>query len=91
MRGFLSKVGHPETDFSVVFRALLTSVKQNFQEFAMENQREGAVGATVVADHRAESLAETRKEWLAPELRKVEIAEVTAASSGVIMDGSHSS
>ena len=57
----------------------------------MENHKEGAVGATVVADHRAEGLGEIRKEWLAPELRKVEIAEITASGSGVIMDGQSSS
>jgi len=57
----------------------------------MDNHIERAVGATVGVEHRTESLAETRKEWLAPELRKVEIAEITAQGSGVIPDGMSSS
>jgi len=57
----------------------------------MDNDIERAVGATVGVEHRTESLAETRKEWLTPELRKVEIAEITAHSSGVIFDGTFSS
>src|ERR1700758_1962588 len=50
-------------------------LEQNFQEVAMENRVERAVGEKVGLEHRSEGLSEARKEWLAPELRKVEIAE----------------
>ena len=45
----------------------------------MENHVEDAVGATVGVQGGAEGVAETKGKWVAPELRKFEIAEVTAA------------
>ena len=53
----------------------------------MENHIERPAGATVGVEHRAEGLAETRKEWRAPELRKVEIAEITAHNIAFFNDG----
>jgi hypothetical protein len=43
----------------------------------MENHVEHAVEATVGAQRSAEGVDEMRKKWVAPELRKFEIAEVT--------------
>lgn len=46
----------------------------------MENHLERAVEATIGAERGAEGVSsEKRKQWVAPELRKFEIAEVTAA------------
>ena len=57
----------------------------------MENEFEPAVGGTVGVERRPEGSAETRKEWLAPELRKVEIAEITALTGTTRIDGSMTS
>jgi hypothetical protein len=45
----------------------------------MENEVEPVVGGTVGAEHGPEGNSETRREWVAPKLRKVDVAEVTAA------------
>jgi hypothetical protein len=57
----------------------------------MENEFEPAVGGTVGVERHPEGSAETRKEWLAPELRKVEIAEITALNGFTTTDGPMSS
>jgi hypothetical protein len=58
----------------------------------MENHGERAVEATVGVERGDEGVAETTKKWVAPELRKFEIAEVTAANITVNPpDGSFSS
>jgi hypothetical protein len=44
----------------------------------MENEVEPAVGGTVGAEHGPEGSSKTRREWVAPKLRKVDVAEVTA-------------
>jgi hypothetical protein len=53
----------------------------------MENRIERAVGEIVPLEHRGDGPAETRKEWLAPELRKVAIAEITAHNIAFVNDG----
>jgi hypothetical protein len=57
----------------------------------MEHHAERAVEATVGAEHRAEDFAETRKEWMTPELRKFEISEITANGGSLSSDGIMSS
>ena len=57
----------------------------------MESYVGRAVGATVGAEHRTEDSAETRKEWVTPELRKFEISEITANTGGLSSDGVMSS
>jgi hypothetical protein len=44
----------------------------------MENHVEGAVETRVATENHAGSAPETRKEWIAPELRKIDIEEITA-------------
>jgi hypothetical protein len=44
----------------------------------MENVVKGAAETRVATENHAGSAAETRKEWIAPELRKIDIAEITA-------------
>jgi len=68
---------------------LLSSLASNFQEVGMENHVGRAVGIAVGVD-RAED-AETKKEWVAPELRKFEVAEVTANGGIFSSDGITSS
>jgi hypothetical protein len=69
----------------------LSSLEQNFQELAMENNVERAVGATVGFENRAEGVARTKKEWVAPELKKIDIEEVTANGGILSSDGLGSS
>jgi len=57
----------------------------------MENHVERGVWAKVGAEHRADDFAETRKEWVTPELRKFEISEVTANGGIFSSDGITSS
>jgi hypothetical protein len=38
-------------------------------------------------DHMIEANDEPRKEWAAPELKKIDIEEVTAGGPGTISDG----
>lgn len=63
----------------------LSSFKQNFQELAMENRAERVVGTTGAVGDCAEGTVETKQEWVAPELRKFDIAEATA--NGGIFSG----
>ncbi len=44
----------------------------------MENHVEGAAETRVATENHAGSAAETRKQWIAPELRKIDIEEITA-------------
>ncbi len=44
----------------------------------MENIVKGAAETRVATENHAGSAAETRKEWIAPELRKIDIEEITA-------------
>ena len=44
----------------------------------MENHFEGAAETRVATENHAGSAAETRREWIAPELRKIDIEEITA-------------
>lgn len=57
----------------------------------MENEVEPAVGAIAGIKQRPEDVAETKKEWVAPKLRKVEIAEITAAGANATPDAVTSS
>lgn len=63
----------------------------------MENRFERAtkatvgVGVGVGAEHSADRLVETKKEWLAPELRKAEVAKITANHIVTNFDGSTTS
>ena len=57
----------------------------------MENCVERVAGATVGPQHRTEGSAETRKEWVTPELRKFEISEITANGGIFSSDGVMSS
>jgi hypothetical protein len=59
---------------------LLRSLELDFEELAMANHLEGAVDTPAELPPGAEGVAETRKDWVAPELRKFEIAEVTGAN-----------
>jgi hypothetical protein len=36
-------------------------------------------------------IVETRKEWAAPELKKIDIEQITAGGTGQPTDGSHTS
>lgn len=53
----------------------------------MENQVERAVETRVATENHAGSAAETRKEWIAPELRKIDIQEITANGDFLANDG----
>jgi hypothetical protein len=55
----------------------------------MENHVKGAVKARV--ENHAGSAVETRKEWIAPELKKVDIEEITAHGGIFSADGMGSS
>lgn len=57
----------------------------------MENHVERAVGIAVGADNGAKGADATRKEWVAPELRKFDIAEITANGGILNADGITSS
>jgi hypothetical protein len=69
----------------------LSSLELNFQEVAMENKVKPVVGAAAGAKHDSDRVAETREEWVAPNLRKVDIAEITANGVNVTPDGVFSS
>jgi len=57
----------------------------------MENEVNRAVGASVEVEHGQQGMAETRKEWEVPKLRKVEVAELTALNGFTTSDGPMSS
>jgi hypothetical protein len=57
----------------------------------MENHIEGAAEGRVAIETHGGSSAETRKEWIAPELRKLDIEEVTANGDFLSSDGVTSS
>ena len=44
----------------------------------MENHVNGAVETRVGTENHAGSAPDTRKDWIAPELRKIDIEEITA-------------
>lgn len=44
----------------------------------MENHVEAAAETKAATGNHAGSAAEARKEWIAPELRKIDIEEITA-------------
>jgi len=50
----------------------------------MENH---AAETRVATENHAGSAADTRKEWIAPELRKIDIAEITANGGALSADG----
>jgi hypothetical protein len=60
-------------------------------EVAMENHVKGAVETRVATENHAESAAETRKEWITPELRKIDIEEITANGDFLASDAMTSS
>lgn len=53
----------------------------------MEKHAEGAAETRVATENHAGSVAETRKKWIAPELRKIEIEEITALGDNHATDG----
>jgi len=53
----------------------------------MQNDIEGAAETRVATENHAGSAADTRKQWIAPELRKVDIEEVTANGDFLSSDG----
>ena len=53
----------------------------------METEDNFAVGATIGAEHGLEDDYEGSKEWVAPKLRKVDIAEITAHGGIFSSDG----
>jgi hypothetical protein len=53
----------------------------------MENHVKGAVETRVATENHAGSAVETRKEWIAPELRKIDIEEITANGDFLANDG----
>ncbi len=57
----------------------------------MENNVKGAAGARFAIENHAGSVAETRKEWIAPELRKIDIEAITASGDFLASDGMTSS
>ncbi len=57
----------------------------------MANNFEGAAETRDATERRAGSTAETRKEWIAPELRKIDIEEITANGGIFSADGLTSS
>ena len=52
----------------------------------MENHFEGAAETRVETENHAGSAAETRREWIAPELRKVDIEEITTLGGNLSSD-----
>ncbi len=57
----------------------------------MENIANGAAETRVATENHAGSAAETRKQWIAPELRKIDIEEITANGDFHVNDGPMSS
>jgi hypothetical protein len=57
----------------------------------VEKHVEGATETRVAREIHAEGGAETRKEWIAPELRKINIEEITANGDFHANDGPMSS
>ncbi len=57
----------------------------------MENHVKSAAETRVAIENHAGSAAETRKEWIAPELRKIDIEEITANGGILSADGITSS
>ena len=53
----------------------------------METSVNRAVGASVEVEHGPEGNSDTSKEWAAPKLRKVDIAEITANGGIFSSDG----
>jgi hypothetical protein len=53
----------------------------------MENHVEGAAETRVATENHPGIDAETRKEWIAPELRKIDIEEITANGDFLANDG----
>jgi len=53
----------------------------------MENYVERAAETRVATENHAGSAAETKKEWIAPELRKIDIEEITANGDFHVSDG----
>ena len=53
----------------------------------MENHVNGAAETRVGTENHAGSAAETRREWIAPELRKIDIEEITANGDFHANDG----
>ena len=54
---------------------------------SMKNHVEVAAETRVAIENHAGSVAETRKEWMAPKLKKVDIEEITANGLNVTPDG----
>jgi hypothetical protein len=52
----------------------------------MENHFEGAAETRVATENHAGSAAETRREWIAPELRKIDIEEITTLGGNLSSD-----
>jgi hypothetical protein len=57
----------------------------------MKNPVEVAAETTVAKENNAGSAAETRKEWMAPKLKKIDIEEITANGGVFSSDGISSS
>lgn len=57
----------------------------------MEKNAEGDAETRVAKGSHGGSAAETRKEWITPELRKVDIDEITANNGILSADGITSS
>jgi len=57
----------------------------------MKNPIEVAPETTVAKENHAGSAAETRKEWVAPKLKKIDIEEITANGGIFSSDGITSS
>lgn len=57
----------------------------------MEKHAEGAAETRVATENHAGSAAQTRKEWIAPELKKIDIQEITANGGILSADGLTSS
>jgi hypothetical protein len=53
----------------------------------MKNHVEGAAETRVATENQAGNPAETRTEWIAPELRKIDIEEITANGDFHASDG----
>jgi hypothetical protein len=57
----------------------------------MENQVKSAAETRVAIESHAGRATDTRKEWIAPELRKIDIEEITANGGIFSADGITSS
>jgi hypothetical protein len=68
----------------------LSSLEQKNPGGCMENRDERAVGATGEVES-TEGVARSEKEWVAPELRKIDIKEITANGGILSADGITSS